>query len=57
MTKSKLLKRIKDIEWEDFEVKEASQALPKSVWETVRSFSNTNGGWLVIGIRHNPMNI
>jgi ATP-dependent DNA helicase RecG len=51
MTKEELIHRIADFEWEDFEVKEAKSAVPKSSWETVSAFSNTSGGWLVFGIR------
>ena len=41
MTKDELLHRLQDIEWEDFECKEAKSDLPKSVWETV---SGQKGG-------------
>ncbi len=51
MTKEELLARLNDIEWDDFEVKEASGGIPKSMWETVGAFSNTAGGWIVLGIR------
>ena len=51
MTKEELIARLKDIEWDDFEVKEATDALPKNVWETVSAFSNTSGGWLVLGVK------
>ncbi len=47
MTREELYKRLTDIEWDDFEVKEAKSELPKSIWETVSAFSNTSGGWIV----------
>lgn len=50
MNKEELLKRLEDIEWEDFEVKTAKNEVPKSCWETVSAFSNTAGGWLVFGV-------
>lgn len=31
MTKDELLSRLQDIEWDDFEVKEAKSELPKSI--------------------------
>lgn len=51
MNKDELLKRLSEIEWEDFEVKEAHNKLPNNVWETVSAFCNTAGGWIVLGIR------
>jgi len=36
MNLQELLERLKDIEWDNFEVKEAAGELPKSLWETVR---------------------
>ncbi len=51
MTKDQLIERLGDIEWEDFEVKEASVKIPQNTWETVSAFSNTAGGWLIFGIR------
>ena len=51
MTKEELLNRLNDIEWDDFEVKEASGGIPKSMWETVSAFSNTAGGWIILGVK------
>lgn len=51
MTKEELLTRLSDIEWNDFEVKEACGGLPKSMWETVSAFSNTAGGWIILGVK------
>ena len=33
MTKDELVAKLRDIEWEDFEVKAAKSELPKNVWE------------------------
>ena len=51
MTKEELLERISGVEWEDFECKEALDELPKNVWDSVSAFSNTAGGWVVLGIK------
>src|SRR5690625_3874947 len=53
MTSKQLLLKLSDLEWEDFEVKEAYSVIPKNSWETVSAFSNTSGGWLVFGIKQN----
>ena len=53
MTKEELISRIKDIEWDDFEAKEAKSELPKNVWESVSAFANTSGGWVVLGVKQN----
>ena len=50
MTKEELLARLASIEWDDFEVKESRNELPKSIWETVSAFANTVGGWIVLGV-------
>jgi ATP-dependent DNA helicase RecG len=50
MTQKELIQRLDDIEWEDFEVKEAKTDVPKNVRKTVSAFSNTSGGWIIFGI-------
>ena len=51
MTRDELISKLKDIEWDDFEVKEAATELPKNIWETVSAFSNASGGWIVLGVK------
>src|SRR3989344_3036962 len=51
MNKNELIEKLEDIEWEDFEVKEAQSEIPKNSWESVSAFSNTNGGWLIFGVK------
>jgi ATP-dependent DNA helicase RecG len=50
LTKKQLVKRINDIEWEDFEIKRAKSDVPKNSWDTVSSFANTMGGYLIFGV-------
>jgi ATP-dependent DNA helicase RecG len=51
MTREELLERLSGFEWNDFEVKEAAWAVPKSAYESVSAFANTAGGFLVFGVR------
>ena len=51
MENAELIERLKGHEWTDVEFKEARHAVPKSAYSTVSAFSNTEGGWLIFGIR------
>ena len=51
MEKAELVERLKGYEWNDVEFKRAQRGVPESAYETVSAFSNTEGGWLVFGIR------
>jgi ATP-dependent DNA helicase RecG len=51
MTKDELIKLLNGHEWNNVEFKKAQRGVPESAYETVSSFSNTGGGWLVFGIR------
>ena len=56
MNKDELIAKLNDIEWEDFEAKEAHSEIPKNSWETVSAFSNTAGGWLIFGVNKTGKN-
>ncbi|MCM1512469.1 MAG: ATP-binding protein [Oxalobacter formigenes] len=44
MTKEELPRKLRSVEWNNFEVKTAKSGLPKNIWETVSAFSNCPGG-------------
>ncbi len=51
MNRDELLARLKSIEWNDIEFKQATWAVPKEALPTVSAFSNTAGGHLVFGVK------
>ena len=51
MTEQEILKLLNQHEWKDVEFKEAKTAVPKSAYESVSAFANTEGGYLVFGVK------
>ncbi len=51
MERAEIIGRLKGYEWTDVEFKKAQKGVPESAYETVSAFSNTEGGWLVFGVR------
>ncbi len=51
MNNNQLLKKLSGIEWDDFEVKESRAELPKDIVKTISAFANTNGGYIVLGVK------
>jgi len=50
MDRNALIQRLRGIEWDDFELKAATSAVPEDSYKTVSAFANTSGGWLVFGV-------
>ena len=51
MEREELIDRLKGYEWNDVEFKAAQRDVPQSAYDTVSAFANTEGGWLVFGVR------
>lgn len=48
---------IKQKEHCQLEFKEALNSVPKNFWETYSSFANTNGGYILLGIKDSPVQV
>ncbi len=51
MIEKEMFELLNQHEWKDVEFKEARTAVPKSAYESVSAFANTEGGHLVFGIK------
>ena len=51
MTHDELIELLNSYEWRDVEFKEARRDVPRSAYETVSAFANTEGGHLVFGVK------
>jgi hypothetical protein len=56
MDKEALINLINAHEWKEVEFKEAQRNVPKSAYETVSAFANTEGGHLVFGVKKDGEN-
>ena len=51
MTQDELTAMLRAHEWRDIEFKEARTGVPSGAYETVSAFANTEGGYIVFGVR------
>lgn len=51
MDNKKIFKLLSAHEWKDIEFKEAQRQTPKNSYESVSAFANTEGGYLVFGVK------
>lgn len=51
MTLEELKQHLSRYEWRDIEFKEATFAVPNNAYESVSAFANTEGGWIVFGVK------
>ena len=51
MTLEELKQHLRRYEWRDIEFKEATFAVPNNAYESVSAFANTEGGWIVFGVK------
>lgn len=52
MNREELIDRLSAFEWNDIEFKEAQREFSKDAYKTVSAFSNTAGGHIVFGVKH-----
>lgn len=53
MTRDELIQKLSGYEWNEIEFKASQRGVSDSAYETVSAYANTEGGWLVFGVREN----
>lgn len=56
MNRDELIERLSGYEWNDVEFKTCQRGVGDSAYQTVSAFSNTEGGWLIFGVREKDRN-